>query len=388
MRTARLLLIGMLTAVSMGMASPASAGLPQIVPPPPLRGLGTSPPPEVSAAAWLVYDATFGTELAGQADNERRAVASTTKMMTALVALENSSVDDEVVISDRAAAIGEAEIGLDPGETWTVGQLVTAFLIRSANDAAMAVAEHVGGTVENFVAMMNARAAEMGLENTRFANPHGLDEPNHYSSAEDLLSIALAGMEHDLFAQAVATPETRMPDAPDGTERTAQTTNGLLRDGYPGIVGVKTGFTFDAGLTFVAAARQQGRLLYVVVLGSTGQGAHFADAAGLLDWGFSEFRLLQVLTQGEVYAQARSGTDVSPVTVRNSYDTLVNREFVGEVNIRPGLEGETPVVVAALGDDELTVAPAEIVSPGTLPTIGDALSWFGTYWTWLWGSSD
>ena len=160
-------------------------------------GPGAVPdPPEVSAPAWILYDATWDVVLAGEGVDEVRPMASTTKMMTALLAIEHGGLDDEVLVSPNAAAIGEAEIGLEPGERLTLRQLVTALMIRSANDASIAVAEHVAGSEEAFVALMNARAEELGLEETRFANPHGLDAPGHHSSARDLLSLAQPPVGH------------------------------------------------------------------------------------------------------------------------------------------------------------------------------------------------
>src|SRR5690606_15808693 len=126
----------------------------------------------------------------------RRPMASTTKIMTALLALKYGSLDDFIEVSQRAADVGEAEVGLVSGEKLQMRHLVKALVVRSANDASMAVAEHIGGSVEGFVDMMNAEAEAMGLENTQFANPHGLDREGHYSSPRDLLEMGLAAMSY------------------------------------------------------------------------------------------------------------------------------------------------------------------------------------------------
>ncbi|MGH9168206.1 MAG: D-alanyl-D-alanine carboxypeptidase family protein, partial [Acidimicrobiia bacterium] len=203
--------------------------------------------PEVSASSWILYDQGFDRELGSLNPHERRAIASTTKMMTALVVLERASLGELVTVSEEAAGVGEAEIGLVAGEVLTVGDLLVALLIDSANDAAVALAEHVGGSEEGFVALMNETARRLGLADTHFANPHGLDDPGHYSTARDLLAIALAGMENPTFADLVGTRRAPFPSTPDGGEREALTTNTLLRS-YPGTFGVKTGFTDEAGL--------------------------------------------------------------------------------------------------------------------------------------------
>ncbi len=146
-----------------------------------------------------------------------RPIASTTKMMTALVAAEFSTFDELVTVSASAAEAGEAEIGLVAGEIIPMGDLVSAILVRSANDAAEAIAEHVGGSVEGFADLMNQKAAEMGLTNSHFVNPHGLDTPEHYSSAADLLQIARAVLANPQLAAMVKSTSIDFPPAPDGT---------------------------------------------------------------------------------------------------------------------------------------------------------------------------
>ena len=367
-------------------SAPAYGSLPGDPPQPPLHGLAAGDPPAVTAAAWLVYDDTFGVELGASNADEERAMASTTKMMTALIALESARLDDLVEISDRAAAVGEAEIGLHPGELFTMEQLIAVMLVRSANDAAMAVAEHIGNSVEGFVDLMNERASELDLRHTSFENPHGLDGDNHYSSARDLLQIALAAMKHDAFAAAVLAQEYPLPDDPEGRSRVAETTNHLLTEGYDGVIGVKTGFTGDAGLTFVAAAERDGRRLYAVVLGSTGSGAHFADAQSLLDWGFEEFRLVQVVSEGNVYARYRSRNETSELIAEESSRVLLGNQTSGRVSFEPKFQADVPTVVATLEGAELTSVPLAMESPHSLPSIWEAFSWVGRYWAWLWGS--
>ena len=249
-------------------------------------GLVAPPPPKVSARAWILYDDTFGQVLAGYKADVRRAIASTTKIVTALVVLGESELDDRVDISEEATLAGESEIGLIPHEDpWTVEELLAALLIRSANDAAVALAEHVGGSVEGFAALMNAKAGDLGLENSNFVNPHGLDHRDHYSSARDLLTLSLAAMADERFARIVAAPRIFLPAAPDGQERASRNRNKLL-DQYRGAIGIKTGFTNRAVLTMVAAAERDGRRLYAVVLGSD---EHYRDVSVLMDYGFEEF---------------------------------------------------------------------------------------------------
>lgn len=266
--------------------------------PAPAALLVPAPPPPLTAPAWILYDDTYRRELASHQADQPRAMASTTKMMTALVALEEAGLEGKAVISRRAAGVGESEIGLAAGEEgWTVRDLLAALLVASANDAAVALAEHIAGSVEDFAEMMNARAEQMGLEGTRFLNPHGLDQEGHYSTARDLLAIARAGMENPDFAGWVGAQTADLPADRGGEPRAAVNTNRLLAV-YPGAIGIKTGYTDLAGLSLAAAAERDGRRLYAVVLGSED---HFAEAAALFDYGFREFGAATLVERGGRY---------------------------------------------------------------------------------------
>lgn len=241
----------------------------------------TEEPPELTARTWILYDAESGVVLASKDAETERAMASVTKIMTALVAIENADLDEPVRVSSRAAGIGEAEIGLFADEVWTVRELLAAIMVRSANDAAIALAEHVGGSVKGFAAMMNEKAAELGLEHSRFVNPHGLDAEGHYSSAADLVVMAEAALDHPYLAQLARTQLVTFRPTPEGANRKAQSTNKLLGE-YPGVIGLKTGFTSRAALVLVGATEVDGRRLISVVMGSH---AHFDDTRELVDYG-------------------------------------------------------------------------------------------------------
>ncbi len=151
------------------------------LPPVPLTAADSGDAPELSAVSWIVYDDTNDVVLTEHLADQEQPMASVTKLMTALVVVDNAAINEFVLISPTAAATGEAEIGVVPGELWTVHDLLAAIMVRSGNDAAVALAEHVGGSVAGFAAMMNAKAAELGLEHSHFVNPHGLDAEGHYS---------------------------------------------------------------------------------------------------------------------------------------------------------------------------------------------------------------
>jgi D-alanyl-D-alanine carboxypeptidase len=277
-------------------------------------------PPEIAAEAWIVADAQSGVAFAEFNADEPRPMASVTKLMTALVVRDHADLDARVRISMAAADVGEAEVGLVGGEVWSVRDLLAAVLVRSGNDAAFALAEHVGGDLAGFADLMNEKAAAMGLENSHFVNPHGLDDDEHYTSARDLSVIGAAVLEDPVLAQLTRTRMVRFKPAPTGNDRIAGNTNYLLGR-YPGVVGLKTGFTSKAGKVLVSATESEGRTFVAVVMGSEN---HFDDTAALLD-----------------YIIARS-------SVRDRFlAPLVGEEGGGEVG-RSDLDTETELLVKTL----------------------------------------
>ena len=246
----------------------------------PARAPAPPEPIAIEAPAWIAVDVATGTSLAEFNADEERPMASVTKLMTALVVRNHADLDSRVRVSETAAAVGEAEIGLVAGEVWSVRDLLAAVLVRSGNDAAVTLAEHVGGSVAGFADMMNDLAAEMGLEHSHFANPHGLDEDGHYTSARDLSVIGAAVLEDEVLSQLTRTGIIRFKPSPEGTDRIAVNTNKLL-NAYPGVVGLKTGYTGKAGRVLVSAYETEGQTVVAVVMGSDD---HFADTAAILDY--------------------------------------------------------------------------------------------------------
>ena len=360
---------------------------------PPDDGLLAPDPPTVTASSWILYDSTFGKTLAEERADERVAMASTTKIMTALVVIEQTLPDDEVAISERAASVGESRIGLIAGEEpWTVKDLLAALILRSANDAAVALAEHVGGSVAGFSDLMNDRASRLGLQNSRFVNPHGLDHPDHYSSARDLLILSLVAMEIPRFAGLVATRSAHLPDAPDGTPRVTPNRNKLLAD-YPGALGIKTGYTSRAQLTFVAAAERAGRRIYAVVLGST---QHYEDAAALLDYGFAEFgpmTLVPVTSEDRrplftyfgIAEEAGFELFIAPVPIEDlpeGQPGVDHNQPPARVD-DPGVRNtENPPAEAASHEQQESAATAghPVERQAHLPGLREAVTWFRHYW--------
>jgi D-alanyl-D-alanine carboxypeptidase len=218
-----------------------------------------------------------------------------------------------------------------------------------------------------------------------FANPHGLDEEDHFSSARDLLTLAQAMMSVDKLADMAGTRRVALPPTPEGDERAAENTNRLLYD-YQGANGVKTGFTDDAGWTLVASAERDGRLLYVVVMGAPTVGDRFADAAALLDYGFGQFGVVEVIVAGVDYARRRLPNEVEPAAATETFSVFANRDDADQIVLTPAFADSGAVVIAAIGDQELVRMPLETTLGAELPELGDAFAWASRYWDWMFGN--
>jgi D-alanyl-D-alanine carboxypeptidase (penicillin-binding protein 5/6) len=299
-------------------------------------------PPTVTASSWIVYDEMSDMVLAEWNADDPRPMASITKIMTVLLALENGSLDDEVVISEEAAGTGGQEIGLVAGETVRLSALVRAAMIRSGNDSAAAIAEHIGGSVDGFVQMMNERAGELGMDNTRFANPHGLDESGHYSTPRDMLTVARRAMSIPEFEAISRARMMVFPDTPSGEARSASNTNRMLNS-YGGSIGIKTGETPNAGLTYVGAAERSGRRLFAVVFNSVGTRAHFADAIELFDWGFEDLGINGTLYAGIPYSPSIPRVEPAPLLVEANVETFLHTAAQGVTAEPPSPPGDEPV---------------------------------------------
>lgn len=322
------------------LALPAAAA-PFAYPAPVFQTFPGSGQPDVSAPSWILYDESIDMVLGSSGASDERAIASTTKIMTGLLVIENADFDDVVTVSEEAAATGGQEIGLIAGEQFSVGSLFRALMVRSANDAATALAEHISGSVEEFVQLMNTRAEELGLAETLFANPHGMDAPGHHSSARDLLTMARVAMGHPEFADVVRSRVIVMTVAPDGSQRMGISTN-LMLASYEGMLGVKTGLTPRALFTFVGAAERDGRRLYAVILGSPENFGHFADARALFDYGFRDLGFYGDAMMETPYTAAKARVEPEQVVTMGRVETYLHLAGQGLMLDQPSPLGETP----------------------------------------------
>ena len=243
-----------------------------------------------SASSAILMEAESGRVLYEQNAHEERLIASITKLMTALVALESGhDLEETVTVGEACTRAEGSSLYLRPGEEISLKGLLYGVMLRSGNDAALAVAEHCGGSVEEFVGRMNEKAAQLGMVNSHFANPNGLNAEGHYSSAYDMALLARACLENEALAEIAATKSATV----DG--RVLTNHNKLLWQ-YEGCIGLKTGYTEKAGRTLVSAAQRDGMTLICVTLSDPND---WADHAALFDWGFSNYHLQRAADAGE-----------------------------------------------------------------------------------------
>ncbi len=256
----------------------------------------------IDAAACVLIDASTGRVLYENNAHQALPPASTTKVLTALLVLE--SVEDlstTVTLPDDFANVGESGIQLEPGETQTIEDLLYALMLRSANDAAQALAIAVSGTEEAFVKYMNDKTEELGLTDSTWQNPHGLDAEGHLTSAYDLAMITREAMKYPLFNQIIVTEQWTLPWPSNVYDRVVYNYNQFLTL-YEGADGVKTGYTDTAGNCLVASATRNGMRLIGVVLNCPNQ-THYEQMELLMDYGFETYKPVQLASSGDVIAQ-------------------------------------------------------------------------------------
>jgi D-alanyl-D-alanine carboxypeptidase (penicillin-binding protein 5/6) len=296
-----------------------------------LAGSATASAPPVDAPAWVVENQA-GQMLAAANPDAPRAVASITKLMTVLVVLDHHRLSDLVTVDARAAAVGQESIDLRPGEQLTVADLIRGALIQSANDAAVALALATSPDLFGFANLMNAKAAELGLRHTHFVNPDGLDEPGAYSTAADVTTLARDAMEVPFIRETVDLQTALIAGG-----RTLHTWNDLLGI-VPGVIGVKTGHTDDAGWSQVVADEAGTMTIYVTILGSPSRAQRNADLESLISWGIDQYSRVVAIKADRPYAQVALPYGRKPVA-------LVAKSQL-EAVVRPG-RALTERVIAA-----------------------------------------
>lgn len=284
-------------------------------------------PPDVSAVAAVVIDQASGKVLYEKNMHEEHYPASTTKILTSLLALDNLKLDDKITLPDYYVNVGETSIGLQAGAKQTVEEMLMATMLWSANDAAQALAIGAAGTEEAFVEMMNQRVAAMGLQHTHFANPHGLHNEAHYTSAYDLAMIAKAAMDNPEFRRIVTTDSFVIHKLNGEENYTVHNRNTLLTQ-YEFADGIKTGYTKQAGNCIVASATQNDMQLIVVLLNSANI---FDESQELLEWGFANSARSLLVDANTVKASVKvlngGRSEVEVLTEKPLYSVMRNDEI-------------------------------------------------------------
>jgi len=344
-----------------------------------LASTAAAAPPPISAPAYVVRVGPEQEIIAARAPDAHRAQASITKLMTVLVALEQARLDDLVTITPAVSSVGESSVGLRVGEQLTVGDLAIAALVPSANDAATALALHVGnGSVSRFVELMNAKAKALGLTATRFENPHGLDQKGHFSSARDATTLLGAALRNSF----IRTWSSRSTATIAGG-RTLTSTNLLI--GTLPLVWAKTGHTENAGWSQVAAVEENGVRVTASLLGAASESRRNAELASLLTWGLGQYRQVAV-TGDHVYGHAEVGYGRRPIPLVAARDVvrsvrigrpLVERVVASTALSLPVTKGQRVGEVRVFSDGTL-IARTPLVAAASSPAVGAAgkVEWY------------
>lgn len=250
--------------------------------------------PKTNSRRYIVYDRISKSMIIGKNEDVKSAMASTTKIMTTIVILEKADLNEKVTVSAKAGGTGGSRLGLKRGDKASVRDLLYGLMLRSGNDAAVALAEHVGGSVKGFAELMNEKAIELGLTNTHFVTPHGLDDANHYTTALELAKLTDYAMDNGTFAKIVGTKSTTIYI--NNQSRQINNTNELLGV-LNGVVGVKTGFTNNAGRCLVTETKRNNMDIITIVLGADTKKDRTKDSVNLIEYTFSKYKMYNLEEQ-------------------------------------------------------------------------------------------
>ena len=305
--------------------------------------LSLGAPPDHSARAAVLMEAETGRILYEKNPHQKMPMASTTKIMTAILALENSHLSDIVTVSPSASGVEGSSLYLAAGEKLTMEQLLYGLMLRSGNDAATAIAEHLGKSIEGFAEMMNKKAREIGAMNTNFMNPHGLHHDQHYTTAYDLALISAYAMKNSTFREIASTKYYKMPWEGQPWDRVVMNKNALLWD-YEGANGIKTGYTMASRRCLASAALRNDMQLVAVVLDCQ---PWFEDSAAILNYGFSNYEMKKLFSTKEVVGQ---------IPIKDGFEKNVELVLQDDISI-PLAEGEMDHLNITLQHPEILKAP-------------------------------
>lgn len=280
--------------------------------------------PDTNSRACVVIDRNTSTILYGKNENQKRKMASTTKIMTATIIIENCNLDETIEISKKAAGTGGSKLGLKTGDKITIRDLLYGLMLRSGNDAAVALAEYAGGSIEGFAELMNKKASALGLTSTHFETPHGLDSDEHYTTAYELAILSNYALNNTTFAQIVGTKEYTITI--NGTPKQISNTNELLGN-LNGVYGIKTGFTNGANRCLVTSCKRNDMDIICVVLGADTKKFRTQDSIKLINYIFDNFEPVNIQELIENKFEQWETENLSKITINKGITQNINLEI-------------------------------------------------------------
>ena len=280
--------------------------------------------PTINSRAYVVIDRKSNTVLVGKNENQKKKMASTTKIMTALIVIENCDLSETVEISKKSASTRGSRLGLKTGDKITVYDLLYGLMMRSGNDSAVALAEHTAGSISSFADLMNQKAVELGLSNTHFVTPHGLDEDEHYTTAYELALLSNYAMNNEIFAKIVGTKNYTITI--NGYPKTLTNTNELLGS-LNGVYGIKTGFTNGANRCLVTCCKRGEMDLICVVLGADTKKYRTTDSIKLLEYSFSNFKYVNIEEMVSNYFETWKENNKNSFTINKGISSYLDLKY-------------------------------------------------------------
>lgn len=287
--------------------------------------------PVLNSRKCVVYDRISKTIIYGKNENVKSAMASTTKIMTAIVVLENTDLNQEVVVSKKAGGTGGSRLGLRAGDKVRIEDLLYGLMLRSGNDAAVALAEHVGGSVQGFAELMNNKAVALGLKCTHFVTPHGLDDSNHYTTALELAKLSDYAMCNEKFAKIVGTKIATI--TVNGMPRQIANTNELLGV-LNGVVGIKTGFTNNAGRCLVTETKRNGMDIITVVLGADTKKFRTQDSVKLIEYTCAKYKMKNIEEKIQEEFENWKNINAGRISIKKAKQNEKLNLIIKEINIK------------------------------------------------------
>ena len=335
---------------------------------------------DVDSRIALIYDRASGKILYEKNGNKQTPMASTTKIMTAIVVLENANLKDVVTIDSKAAGIGGSRLGLKKNDKITVNDLLYGLMLRSGNDAAVALANYVGGSVEGFAQMMNEKAKEMGLTNSHFIVPHGLDNDGHYTTAYELAKMADYALKIDKFKQIVGTQNTTIYI--NGYAKAINNTNKLLGS-VSGVYGVKTGFTNGAGRCLVTACKRDDLDIVTVIIGADTTKQRTADTIKLINYAYNNFEVINIKEIVEEKFEQWKAINQSRIYVnkgiKNNVELLLEDMPFENMAIKKNNKDKIDVEVNSIFYLEAPVAKNQVIANMKITINGETLETLEVY---------